>query len=306
MPLGSRKVAAMSNCHGTKASRRKRLIRGAARAALFGGASIPLSTASADAAPTGAIHAEDLEHAETLKRRMTSEAWSNLRELWHEIGAVDLEIDSLNHFRYLPMETEKADTLLARLNRIEADMELRTVGPDPVQTALRSVLRMTRERISVLSRMRTSMMTRMMPPWTMTTREDLSREFERRLETLERRLAARDLDGVQASAAADTILLRMHAWSVLGAIGEIYGGGWLPRYPAPQDSGDVLTIAMTLVETRHRAAADVLAKYPPEEAPEYYRAEPEAHRRLLEALERLEQAVPYLRVMLDDLLGSGV
>lgn len=252
------------------------------------------------------MHAEDLEHSETLKRRMASESWDRLRRLWHEIGAVDLDVDSLEHFAYLPMETERADTLLSRLNRIESDLELRTAGPDPVQTAVRTVLRMTRERISVLSRMRTSMMTRMMPPWTMTTREDLSREFERRLETLQRRWAAGDIDSAQAAAAADTMLQRMHAWSVLGLIGESYGGGWLPHYPDSQDSSDVTTVAMTLVEARHRAAADTLAKYPQGEAPEYYRAEPEAHRRLMEALERQEQAVPYLRVMLDDLLGPGV
>jgi len=273
---------------------------------MAGGASIPLSAASADAAPPGEMHAEDHEHAATLKQRMASDSWNRLRELWNEVGAVELDPDSMQHFGYLPMKTERADTLLSRLNRIEANLELRAAGPDPVQTAVRTVLRMTRERISILSRMRTSMMTRMMPPWTMTTREDLSREFEMRLETLERRLASGDIEGALADAAADTLLQRMHAWSVLGHIGESYGGGWLPHYPAGEDSADVIAVAMTLVETRHRAAADTLAKYPEGEAPQPYRSEPEAHRRLMEALERQERAVPYLRVMLDDLLGAGV
>lgn len=296
----------MRNRHGKRTSRPRRLIRGAARAAMAGGASIPLSTSSSDAAPPGEMHAEDLEHSETLKRRMASESWDRLRRLWHEMGAVELDVDSLEHFGYLPLETERADTLLSRLNRIEAGLEQRTGGPDPVQTAVRTVLSMTRERISILSRMRTSMMTRMIPPWTMTFREDLSREFERRLETLERRLAAGDIEGELVDAAADTLLQRMHAWSILGLIGKVYGGGWLNRFPDMQDSSDVITVAMTLVEARHRAAADTLARHPQGEAPEYYRAEPEAHRHLMEALERQERAVPYLRVMLDDLLGAGV
>jgi len=273
---------------------------------MVGGASIPLSASSADAAPPGEMHEEELAHSQTLKRRMASESWDRLRGLWHEIGAVELDVDSMEHFGYLPMATERADALLSRLNRIEADLEPAAGGPDPVQTAVRTVLRMTRERISVLSRTRTSMMTRMMPPWTMTTREDLSREFEMRLETLQRSWAAEDIDSAQAAAAADTILQKMHAWSVLGLIGECYGGGWYPHHPVAQDSSEVITVAMTLVEARHRAAADTLAKYPQEEAPDYYRSEPEAHRRLMEALERQQQAVPYLRVMLDDLLGPGV
>lgn len=253
------------------------------------------------------MHSEDLEHSRTLKRRMASEAWSRLRGLWREIGAVELDVDSMEHFRYLPMATERADLLLSRLNRLEADLEQGAAEPGPVQTAVRTVLRMTRERISLLSRMRTSMMTRMLPPWTMTTREDLSREFERRLETLERRLAAGDIERELADAAADTLLQRMHAWSILGLIGESYGGGWLPHYPdIHQDSSDVISVAMTLLEARHRAAADTLAKYPQGKAPQHFRDEPEAHSRLMEALERQEQAVPYLRVMLDDLLGPGV
>ncbi|MGM0626943.1 MAG: hypothetical protein ACQETZ_02170, partial [Candidatus Fermentibacterota bacterium] len=250
----------MRNRHGKRTSRPRRLIRGAARAAMAGGASIPLSTSSSDAAPPGEMHAEDLEHSETLKRRMASESWDRLRRLWHEMGAVELDVDSLEHFGYLPLETERADTLLSRLNRIEAGLEQRTGGPDPVQTAVRTVLSMTRERISILSRMRTSMMTRMIPPWTMTFREDLSREFERRLETLERRLAAGDIEGELVDAAADTLLQRMHAWSILGLIGKVYGGGWLNRFPDMQDSSDVITVAMTLVEARHRAAADTLAR----------------------------------------------
>jgi hypothetical protein len=263
---------------------------------------MPPAIPAAGAAPPEEVHARDPAQVDALKRVMASEHFRDLERLWRQIDSVELDPDSLDSYRYLPMERTRADSLLARLDRLEEALRPDSMDPGPVRTALASVLDLTRERISVLSRMRTSTMTRMMPPWTMTARENTSREFERRLETLERRRAAGDINGAEAGAALDTIVHRMHAWTVLGAVNECYGGGWMPHYPHPEDSSDVLTTAMTLVEARHRAAADTLAKYPPDGAPEHYRTEPGAHRRLMEALERHERALPYMRVMLEYLL----
>ncbi len=272
------------------------------RAVLLAGMWLPLAAPAAGAAPPAEMHAADLEHIDTLKRVMRADSFLALARLWREIDSVELDLDSLGTFHYLPMERSRANSLLGRLDRMEEGLRPDSMGPGPVGTALASVFDLTRERISVLSRMRTSMMTRMMPPWSMTARENTSREFERRLETLERRRAAGDITEEEAEAALDTIVHRMHAWTVLGAVDEYYGGGWIPHYPHPEDSSDVLTTAMTLVEARHRAAADTLAKYPQDGAPEHYRAEPRAHRRLMEALQRRERALPYLQVMLEYLL----
>jgi len=202
---------------------------------------------------------------------------------------------------YTPLEHERADSLIVALASLEDEL-LAASETEVVATAAQTVTRVVWERAIQLSRPRTSMMTRMMPPWSMTTREDLLLEVERRLQTLQKLRAEGSLDDAEAEAAVDTIVARMHAWSVIGAISERGVGSGLPYY-SMSPSEDPLTTAMDLLEARHAAAMDTLAKYPRGEAPPPYRGEEDNHRQLMEALRRHEAALPCIRVMLGDLLA---
>jgi len=249
------------------------------------------------------VHA--LQHAEQeqLKRLMARPAFFRLHAIWRELADLRADPDSLDSFSYLPLKGERGDSMLIRLEEIESELVSFDLPDGPARSAVVSVIQITRERVMTLSRMRTSMMTRMMPPWTMTTREELALNIESRLATLLRMQRAGTISGAEAASARDTLLDRMYAWSVVEAVDRFYGSGRLPHYPSNGD-GDAVTVAMTLIEARHRAAADTLAKYAEGGAPECYASEPEEYRRLMDALELRRRSLPYIGIMLEYLVDT--
>jgi hypothetical protein len=240
---------------------------------------------------------------EALKRLMATEAYRGLRRSWRLLDNLQIRTDSIGEYMYTPLERERADSLITALASLEEGL-LAASETEVVATAAQTVAGVAWERAMQLSRPRTSMMTRMVPPWSMTTREELLGDVERRLQTLHDLHARGRLEDGEASAAMDTIVARMHAWSVIGAISESGVGSGFPYYPTTP-SEDPLDTAMDLLEARHRAAMDTLAKYPRGEAPPSCRSEPEQHRQLMETLRKHEAALPCVRVMLADLLDGG-
>lgn len=249
------------------------------------------------------VHALQHSEQEQLKRLMAHPAFFRLHAIWQELADLRADPDSLWSYSYLPLARERGDSMLIRLQEIETELESCELPEGPARVAVGSVLQITRERVMTLSRMRTSMMTRMMPPWTMTTREDLALNIETRLATLLRMRRAGTISGAEAASARDTLLDRMHAWSVVEAVDRFYGSGRLPHYP-PDGGGDAVTVAMTLIEARHRAAADTLAKYAEGGAPEWYASEPEEYRLLMDALELRRRSLPYMGIMLEYLVDT--
>lgn len=240
-----------------------------------------------------------------LETVLESEDWATLKTIWR---MADRARPANNYSEFaggsynFPIATEKGDSLCTVTGSLFSETNLE----DPrIQTATSLIQRITQTRITRLSRLNMTMLTRMIPPWTLLVRENQLFNFEDRITALTSLVDAGEITVAEFIAARDTLLDNAETLAVLEILEQVYEQADYGYYSDPVDELDTDMILERL-DLSYRAALDTLSKQNPSEHIELYQAAVQQHEEFLERYSEFEMAKPVLRILLTDLMEAGI
>jgi len=231
-----------------------------------------------------------------IRAILESDDWEALRAIWKLANGVKPNPG----YRDFPIATEKGDSLRAAVDRLFTDIE------DPLlETALVLVQRITSTRITRMSRINPSMLTRVMPPWAVTVQEGLLFNFEDRITILTSLVEEDEITATGFIAARDTLLERAVTWALLDVLPQVQSHADYDYYGWTVEEMDTDAVLARL-DLSYRAALDTLKKREPGENTEYLQLVVRQHEEFLQKYTEFQLAVPVLRILLTDLMEAGM
>ncbi len=225
-----------------------------------------------------------------------SEDWNILRTAWITLNKADAPEDQLA----FTMASEKRDSICSLVNALFQD-EL-PAAPE-VTRAVQMLKDITVMRATRLSRINPLLMTRMMPPWTATVREDLLFNFEIRIHALTELLLEGNISASEFIAGRDSLLDRSMVIMLLETVDEIYQ---TPDYGyAYPDYQEVTTDSVLhRLDMTYRAALDSLSLPYAHQYADHYKSIVEQHERFLLEYNEFRNAAPVFRILLETLMEA--
>ena len=223
-----------------------------------------------------------------------SEDWNTLRTVWRTLNRTVMPENQWD----TSILAEKGDSISRTVNELfSAEV---TVTPE-VNRAVEMLKNITILRAERLSRINPALMTRMMPPWTTTVRDDLLFSFETRLHTLTELLQDREISATEFIAARDSLLDKAIVLSMLEAVDEMYEVQMYdyPFYDYLQATPDTI---LHRLDMSYRAALDSLNLPHVHDYADHYKAVVEQHERFMEEYADFRAALPAFRVLLENLM----
>ncbi|MCK5035814.1 MAG: hypothetical protein KAS73_07980, partial [Candidatus Sabulitectum sp.] len=143
-----------------------------------------------------------------------SQNWSTLKDIWQIADRLN---PSEEHYEF-PMATEKGDSLSSLVRSLFAVTDF--ASPE-TETAVSMIQRITDTRVLRASRVNMTMLTRMIPPWTLLVRESQLFNFEERITTLTALVEAGEITPREFIGARDSLLDRAETLAVLEILEEV-------------------------------------------------------------------------------------
>lgn len=223
--------------------------------------------------------------------------WSILRETWRMLNGLETPSDFYQH----PMETAKGDSLIAKLSGLFQEGSFHSEELQRAAGMLRSVAVI---RTRHLSRIDPSMLTRMMPPWTVTLETELLFSYQERIRTLTELLQQGALSPSEYSAARDTLFEKTMAISLL----DILNTSGRPEYHAlmhfPDPASATVDTIIQRLELTHAQSLHFLENAESGIPAERHREIVEEHGELMEDVRSMENTREIIRVLFRDLLET--
>ncbi|MCK5787139.1 MAG: hypothetical protein KAH54_11365 [Candidatus Sabulitectum sp.] len=238
-----------------------------------------------------------IEEAE-IQSVIESQNWETLKDIWRIADHLN---PSEEHFEF-PMATEKGDSLSSIVRSLFTVTDF--ASPE-IQTAVSMILRITENRVLRASRINTTMLTRMIPTWTLLVRENHLFNFEERITTLTRLVEAGEITPPEFIAARDSLLDKAEILTVLEILEEVQIEPDYGFYPDPIDELDA-DVILARLDLSYRAALDTLNKQNPSEYLDHYKIAVQQHEEFLRRYSEFEDARPVLRILLTDLMEAEI
>lgn len=224
--------------------------------------------------------------------------WAILRDTWRMLNGLETPPDYYQH----PMETEKGDSLITRLSGLFQEGGFQNVELEKAAGILRSVAVI---RARHLSRIDPAMLTRMIPPWTVTLEAEMLFSYQERIRTLTELVEQDAINPSEYTAASDTLLKKTMALALLGILNSPDRPDYhaLIHYPDPA-TATVDTILQRL-ELTQAESLNFLENAESGISAERQREIAEERGELMRDVHSLENTREILRVLLYDLLETG-
>ncbi len=255
------------------------------------GGSLLLTVPSVNASGT---HIQEAE----IQSVIESQDWSTLKEIWRITDRIN---PSETHHEF-PMATEKGDSLSSIVRSLFMVTDF--ASPE-TETAVSMIQRITDTRVLRASRINMTMLTRMIPPWTLLVRESQLFNFEERITTLTSLVEAGEITPREFIASRDSLLDRAETLAVLEILEEVQLQADYGFYNDPVDRMDT-DVILARLDLSYRAALDTLNREKPSEHIEHYQTAVQQHEEFLVRYEEFEKAKPVLRILLTDLMEANI
>ena len=233
-----------------------------------------------------------------LETVLESEDWAALKNIWRMANRVKPS-EILHEF---PVATEKGDSLNTVVGTLFSETDYES---SQVMTAVSMIKRMTQTRIMRLSRINMTMLTRMIPPWTLIVRDNQLFNFENRIFTLTRLADAGEITASEFITARDTLLDRAETLAVLEILEDVYEQDDYGYFTDPVKELGTEIILQRLALS-YRAALDTLSKQSPSEHIEHYQVAVQQYEEFLEKYSEFERVEPVFRILLTDLMEAEI
>ena len=236
---------------------------------------------------------------------LESDDWETLKSIWR---LTDRARSANNYSEFtdgsydFPIATVKGDSLNTLIGTLFSKTNLENPR---IQTAVFLIQKITQTRITRLSRLNMTMLTRMIPPWTLRVRESQLFNFEDRIAALTSLVDTGEITAAEFIAARDTLLERAETLAVLEILEEVYEQADYGYYSDPVDGLDT-DIILERLDLSYRAALDTLSKQDHGEYFERYQIAVQQHEEFLQRYNDFKEARPVLRILLTDLMEAKI
>lgn len=224
--------------------------------------------------------------------------WAILRETWRMLNGLETPPDYYQH----PMETEKGDSLIAGLSGLFREGGFQNAELEKAAGMLRSVAVIRARHLSWID---PAMLTRMMPPWTVTLEAEMLFSYQERINNLTELLEQGAISPSEYSAARDTLFEKTMAISLLDILNSTDRPAYHARIHFPDPATATVDTILQRLELTHAQSLHYLENAESGISTKRLREIAEEREELMRDLHSLENYREILRVLFCDLLEPG-